>query len=207
LTSLKEIQNSFELNTTSYIWQQKVFSGNAIFSLVYNLLLFTWIINSYFEFFEKGGFIDSVRAGSVTLVDLGFLFLSALLFIFLLFVDKRIRTSIKYSIYHDKINFDWGLFRRNHESIPFDKITFIHQVKYDHGKFSTIYFGSDEFYEIKKLGIHTSEPQANIAFEKVKDGDRVFELLNYLWEKETNKIQNTISTNDVHELLLKEIPI
>lgn len=98
----------------------------------------------------------------------------------------RART-MKYSVFPDEIIFEWGLFGSNKVSVPFSDVTAINLVEYTDSSYSTIFFGTNGEYKIKKVNFDTSEPRPHITFENVLNGPKVMELLNMLWNRSKKK--------------------
>jgi hypothetical protein len=70
--------------------------------------------------------------------------------------------------------------------IPFSDITAINLVGYKNTKLSRMHFGTKSIYKIKKISFIDAESRPHITFENIKDGEKVFELLNLLWSRNRN---------------------
>jgi len=55
-------------------------------------------------------------------------------------------------------------------------------------KISTIHFGTKKRYNLRKISLIDTEPRVHITFENVKDGDKVYDLLYMLWQRELGKL-------------------
>jgi len=86
-----------------------------------------------------------------------------------------------YSIYHDHISFKWGLLKKRRVDIPFTDIISIQLVTYNDRKTSTIFFGTkSEYSNLKKYDFENHDTRPHITFEKVKNGQEVYDLLQSL---------------------------
>lgn len=88
-----------------------------------------------------------------------------------------VATTMKYSIYGDRISFAWGLFKKKQVDIPFTDISAVELVEYSDKETSTIHFGTGQQYEILKMDFDNSDPRPHITFEKVYNGKEVHRLL------------------------------
>jgi len=105
---------------------------------------------------------------------------------------------MKYSILPNRILFEWGIFGLKKVAIPFDDITAINLVGYKNRDDSTIHFGTNEKYNIRKLNFNEAESRVHITFENVKDGQKVYDLLMLLWSREKKKVKKPIPVKSRH---------
>lgn len=101
------------------------------------------------------------------------------------FIAFYLSTTMKYTIFPNRIKFEWGYRRRLNATIPFEDITAINLVTYDNSEDSTIFFATKKQYKIKKYNINKAESRPHITFENIKDGKKVYELLQLLWNRNT----------------------
>jgi len=161
-TELKELDELLLNNNNDPIWHYKVKSRWAIAYVFSNLLI-------------AGIFIYFLRDA--------FNVIFSLLFVIPYVIVAFISNTMTYTILPNAITFQWGIFGRKKVTIPFSDMTSINLVEYENSKYSTIYFGTKSDYKIKKINYDTNESRAHITFENVKDGPKVTELLNLLWER------------------------
>ena len=114
--------------------------------------------------------------------------------------------TMEYSILPNGIRFKWGIFEKNKVFIPFKDITAISLVNYDHGKYSTIHFGTKSVYKIKRISLINAESRPHITFENIKNGDKVYELLHMLWKRKTTnlKLKDMIVSKQKQKIILNK---
>lgn len=191
LISKDELNRMLESNVDSVIWSQNVMSKKVITKLIFYVFGYGSVIVYYFFIYLKIDIWTLIKEDIVLFVD-GLSILFPAVFLLVLFSwNAWVAATIEYSIRPKAIHFKWGFFGRKNVSIPFYDIVSINHVQYDHGKYSTIYFGTKSIYKIKKLDFDNAESRAHITFEKVEDGEKVMELLQFLWNKERTKDTNS----------------
>ena len=165
----QELNELLNANKNEKIWQQKVRS-KWVFVTLFNAL----VVSGIFIYFSR----DIVNI----LISIGFVLPA-------IFLLLRART-MKYSIYPNEILFEWGFLINKKVSIPFSDITAINLVEYKNSKHSTIFFGTNKTYNIKKTNFDMNEPRPHITFENVENGKKVIDLLNLLWHRGLNSLKD-----------------
>lgn len=191
-TSKKDINDLIikaKENPESIIWEHKISAKHNLLELTFILLTYGFVIVGTFILLSRIDFLEYAKENFVSLVEILSFLLVLVYFLFIGYINSTTAATIKYSILSNEIRFEWGLFKKNCVSIPFKNIKSIHHVNYDHGKYSTIFFGTLEKYNVKKLNFETSEPRVHITFEQIINGQKVIELLKYLWHRE-NRFNN-----------------
>ena len=89
--------------------------------------------------------------------------------------------TLIYSVSPNHISFQWGYFKKKRVDIPFSEITTINLVEYRDKNYSTIHFGTKhEYEEILRINYGDFDSRPHITFEKLKDGQKVYDLLDFL---------------------------
>ena len=96
----------------------------------------------------------------------------------------RVATSMKYSIYSNHINFSWGIKDQRSVDIPFSEILDFNLVKSHGSKNSTIHFWTKTSYPIPKQEFNTADDRAHVTFENLANGNKVYNLLKLLKNKD-----------------------
>jgi len=162
---LEELDRLLETNTEEVIWTQKLQSK--------------WVfVNLFIQLVIAGLWIYHYRDMVNVAISLSFV-LPAM---FLFYLSKTMR----YSIYSNRIRFDWGI--KSRAEIPFKNITAINLVSYKDSEHSTIYFGTNKKYKVRKINFDDNDTRAHITFENVQNGTQVVELLNLLWQRNRNLV-------------------
>lgn len=179
----EELNNLLAGDPFSIMWIQKVDSKRAMRLLILNIGLFVASILYYFYVFKEISIITVIQENLFSSWDLLVILYLAIVFIGANVLNTLVASTISYAILPSGICFSWRKFKKHVVNIPFHEINAINLVKYDDTDHSTIYFGTNKPYKINKMNFDTAQPRAHITFEKVKNGDKVFELLNTLWKK------------------------
>ncbi len=173
--SLKEIDQILNDNTESVIWTQNIRSSVTLVRKILQLIAFIGFI----IFLLVVAFSDNTDKSSFGFDSITILATYGMALVYE-FTNTYIFATLEYSIYPKFISFEWGLFSRKRVDIPFSDITAINLVQYTDSKFSTIHFGTNNVYNIKKFDFDNNDTRPHITFERVKDGVKVHELLSYL---------------------------
>lgn len=163
---LQELDELLQLNEEEEMWEQRASSKWSLLNLFSQLLI--------------------VGLPLYYLRDLFNIFLS-IAFIVPYIITVYYSTTMKYTIFANRIRFQFGLMGKKKVDIPFDDITAINLVTYNDSDLSTIHFGTNKTYKIKKMNFDEGEARPHITFENVKDGEKVNELLMLLWERGRKK--------------------
>jgi len=168
-------------NSDSVIWSQNIRSsitvGRKIFHVV---LLMGFIIFALVALFTKNAIDVSVGFDAIAILITYGLLLSYEI------TKTYIFATLEYSIYPKHITFEWGFFKPKRVDIPFSDIIAINLVQYNNNDISTIHFGTNNVYDIKKLDFDNNDTRPHITFERVQNGVKVYELLSLL-QKEAKK--------------------
>jgi len=179
-----ELNQLLDSNSDDNIWSQRVNSTRLLFNSSAQLFI-----------------------AAICLYYLRDLFNIALTLILVIpyLVAIYLSITMEYSIMPNGIKFKWGIINRKKVFIPFEDITAINLVKYDHGKYSTIHFGTRNEYQVKKISLIDAESRPHITFENIKYGDKVYELLQMLWKRKTSnlKLKDMISRKRKEKVVLK----
>lgn len=162
-----ELNNLLESNIDKPIWQQRAFAWhnkvNLLFQIVAAAMLYHFIIGAYTWIFTL-------------LVSIPYI------------IAVLLSVGVKYSIFSNRIQFEIGILYSRIVTIPFSDITAINCVNYNNMKISTIHFGTKTRYNLRKISLVDTEPRVHITFENVKDGDKVYDLLYMLWQRDQGKL-------------------
>jgi len=164
---VKELDQLLESNFDEKIWSQRINSTRLLLNTAVHFVIAAASVYFFRDIFN------------VTI---------ALLLILPYLIAIYFSTTMEYSILPLGINFKSGFFGKN-IFIPFDDITAINLVKYDHQKYSTIHFGTHSEYKIKRISFIDGATRPHITFENILDGDKVYELLQILWKRKTTNFR------------------
>lgn len=169
------------------IWEQSLESNDTVFTLgLINIFYFIILLVSLFGIVINIYFLATLKTSSFDFIYLmmstGF-FLGALYQIVLSTKIAIIKNTLKQRITKNNIQFVYGLFRTKKIKIPFEKIANITLVKSKSTDFSTIYFNPTEKFKIVSYNFKKRKKRHCPTFEKVRDGESVYQLLMELKEK------------------------
>ncbi|MEM9549142.1 MAG: PH domain-containing protein [Bacteroidota bacterium] len=180
---IKEVQQQLKENSDSIIWSQKA-STKSSFSFRMLQTFGIVIIISTYMIFES---IDGLSAAGIALFSLVAV-LVAFRILFYEILKTYVFATIVYSITPNHITFEWGYFKKKKIDIPFKEITAINLVGYQNKNYSTIHFGTSKAYEdILRVDFKDFDSRPHITFEKIKEGQKVYDLLQYLKNSAHNR--------------------
>jgi hypothetical protein len=179
----KELDLMIEEFPESIIWQQKVVAKEARELFLYAFLSNCGILIYYFIIIKELSFRALFNVDSVTLLEIILTIVFSIFYIIFFYINASNASSMHYSIRPKYISFEWGFFKKRSVDIPFDDITAVNLVGYDDRPYSTIFFGSNEKYKIKKMDFDKAADRVHITFENIKKGQEVYDLLTLLQRK------------------------
>lgn len=162
-----ELKELLKSSDDPVIWERRVYTLKFIVKLLVQLGVVAYFLY-YIEIFQA---------------------LISLFFIIPYLLIATLATTMKYSILPDKIIFNWGLFGRKEVEIPFEDIQSIDLVKYNDTELSTIHFGTKSSYKLRRVSFMDGGSRPHITFENVPDGDKVIELLKFLWNRKKEGLE------------------
>lgn len=182
----KDLKNLIEEFPESIIWTQKVVAKEAALLMFYTILSNCGILIYYFIIFKELSFKELFSVNSVTILEIILAIVFSFFYIIFFYINASNASSMVYSIRPKYISFEWGYFKKRRVDIPFDDITAVNLVGYNERPYSTIFFGTNEKYKIKKVDFDKATERAHITFENIKQGKEVHELLTLLQRTASN---------------------
>jgi len=179
----KELNQLIDKFPESIIWRQKVVAAKAWKLLVYASVSCIGFLSYYFFFIKDLSFDELFSLDSLTILELMLIIVFSIFYVVIYYINASNASSMVYTIYPKHISFEWGYFNKRKVEIPFDDITAVNLVGYDNSEYSTIFFGTNKTYKIKKVEFDDASDRFHITFENIKQGKKVHELLTLLQRK------------------------
>ncbi|MEM9549141.1 MAG: hypothetical protein AAGA77_24350 [Bacteroidota bacterium] len=180
---ISEIQEQLKKNSDSVIWSQKVSTKASLTKRIIQTLG-SVIFIVLFSLMKSIDTMSTVKILWLSIVAL----LSWFVIGFYEILKTYVFATIVYSITPNHISFEWGYTKKKKIDIPFKEITAINLVGYRDKNYSTIHFGTSKAYEdILRVDFNDFDSRPHITFEKIKNGQKVHDLLQYLKNSAHNR--------------------